>query len=206
MAKRRKVGNLLGLQVLAALLERPMHPYEMATVLRERGKEHDLRINWGSLYTVVQNLEKHEYVEAVETAREGRRPERTTYRITGAGRAEVLDWMRELVGIPEREYPRLRTALSVLGVLPPDQAIGLLRQRLGILDAENAGDEAALKRMTQEIPRLFVVEAEYYLAIRKAEADWLRGLIDELAAGSLDGIDMWRGFHASGQFDVGEEG
>jgi DNA-binding PadR family transcriptional regulator len=206
VAKRRKVGNLLGLQVLAALLERPMHPYEMATVLRERGKEHDLRINWGSLYTVVQNLEKHEYVEAVETAREGRRPERTTYRITGAGRAEVLDWMRELVGIPEREYPRLRTALSVLGVLPPDQAIGLLRQRLGILDAENAGDEAALKRMTQEIPRLFVVEAEYYLAIRKAEADWLRGLIDELAAGSLDGIDMWRGFHASGQFAVGEEG
>ncbi|HEY2060929.1 MAG TPA: PadR family transcriptional regulator, partial [Amycolatopsis sp.] len=69
MAKRRKVGNMLGLAVLSALLERPMHPYEMATVLRERGKDDDMKIKWGSLYTVVANLGKHGFVEAVESVR-----------------------------------------------------------------------------------------------------------------------------------------
>jgi DNA-binding PadR family transcriptional regulator len=202
MPKRRKVSNLLGLQLLALLLEKSMHPYEMAALLRERGKEYDLKINWGSLYTVVQNLEKHEFIEAAETAREGRRPERTVYRITEAGREELIDWLREMIGTPEQEYPRLRTALSVLGVLPPDEAIALLRQRLTILDADNAGQEAALKRIENDVLRAFLIEAEYYLAIRKAEADWLRGLIAELVAGTMPGMDLWRDLHASGRFDA----
>src|SRR5438067_2583837 len=106
--KKRKVGNLLGLAVLSVVLERPMHPYEMAAVLKERGKDADLPIKWGSLYTVVANLEKHGFVEAVETVKEGARPERTVYRITPAGREEFEDWVRELVGTVETELPRFR--------------------------------------------------------------------------------------------------
>ncbi|HZC27992.1 MAG TPA: PadR family transcriptional regulator, partial [Actinopolymorphaceae bacterium] len=75
MARRRKVGNLLALAVLSAVVERPMHPYEMASVLRERGKDNDMKIKWGSLYTVVQNLEKHGLLEATESMRQGGRPE-----------------------------------------------------------------------------------------------------------------------------------
>ena len=71
MAKRRKVSNLLALSLLTMLVERPMYPYEMATSLRHRGKDQSIKINWGSLYTVVQNLEKHGFIEAVEVAREG---------------------------------------------------------------------------------------------------------------------------------------
>src|SRR2546426_6652917 len=101
MAKRRKVSNLLALAVLGVLVQRPMHPYEMASVLRARGKDQDLPIKWGSLYTVVRNLDKHGLLEAAESARQGGRPERTIYRITEAGRAELVDWTRELVSTPE---------------------------------------------------------------------------------------------------------
>ncbi len=83
----RKVSNMLGLAVLATVVERPMHPYEMATVIRERGKDQDMTLKWGSLYTVVQNLHRHGFIEVVESARHGGRPERTVYRITDAGRA-----------------------------------------------------------------------------------------------------------------------
>ena len=58
MAKRRKVGNLLALSLLSLLAQKPMYPYEMAQTLRARGKEQNFKINWGSLYTVVANLEK----------------------------------------------------------------------------------------------------------------------------------------------------
>ena len=131
MAKRRKVSNLLALSLLTLLMERPMYPYEMAAALRERGKDQAIKINWGSLYTVVQNLEKHGFIEAVEVAREGRQPERTTYQITDAGRAELKDWLRELLSVPEREYTRFEAALGESAVLPPDELIDLLRAAAG---------------------------------------------------------------------------
>jgi DNA-binding PadR family transcriptional regulator len=202
VAKRRKVGNLLGLQLLAMLVERPMHPYEMATELRGRGKEHDLKIQWGSLYTVVQNLEKHGFIEAAETTREGRRPERTVYQLTQEGREEAADWLREIVGVPEREFPKLRTALSVIGVLPPDEVIQLIGQRITVLDRQLAEARADLVKAQDVVPRIFLVEAEYSLALEQAEAEWLRGLLAELRAGTLPGMAAWRHYHETGELDV----
>src|SRR6266568_4175220 len=131
MTRRRPVSNPLALAVLASLYEKPMHPYEMASTLRARGKEHSIKLNYGSLYTVVDNLAKHGLIEAGEAHREGRRPERTIYRITSAGRAE-------LQAEPVKEYPQFEAALSLLPVVPPDSAITLLRNRESALEKEIA--------------------------------------------------------------------
>jgi DNA-binding PadR family transcriptional regulator len=199
MPKRRKVSNLLALSLLTLLMQRPMYPYEMAATLRERGKDQSIKINWGSLYTVVQNLEKYGFIEAVEVVREGRQPERTTYQITEAGRAELQDWLRELIGEPEREYTRFEAGLGEGAVLPPDEVIGLLRNRLDALEASNAGHQAGLDALVTQIPRLFLIESEYYLALRRAEEEWVRGMLKELTDGSFPGIDAWRQFHDTGQ-------
>lgn len=199
MASRRKVGNLLGLAVLSVLAQRPMHPYEMASVLRERGKDRDMKIKWGSLYTVVGNLEKHGLIAATESVREGGRPERTVYRITPAGHQELVDWVRELLATPEPEQPRFAAALSVLAVLPPDEATALLRDRLAALRAGLAADRAALAEVGREVPRLFLLESEYDLALREAEAAWLGSVVDELAAGTFAGQDAWRRYHETGE-------
>ncbi|GAA1263145.1 PadR family transcriptional regulator [Planotetraspora silvatica] len=198
MAKRRKVGNLLALAVLSAVVERPMHPYEMATVLRERGKDRDMNIKWGSLYTVVRNMEKHGFLEATESVREGGRPERTVYGITDAGREELVDWARELISTPEREFFRFEAGLSVLAVLSPDEATSLLGRRLGLLEAEIAEEREALARYGREMSRLFLIEEEFDLAMREAEAAWVRSLLDELTSGSLPDLDLWRRFHETG--------
>src|SRR5579859_2481534 len=150
VAKRRKVGNLLALSLLSLLAQQPMYPYEMAQMLRVRGKDQNFKINWGSLYTVVQNLEKHGFIEATATEREGRQPERTTYQITEAGLAELRDWLRELLGVPEREYTRFEAALGEAGVLPPDEVASLLRQRLEALEASNADHQAELETLARQ--------------------------------------------------------
>jgi DNA-binding PadR family transcriptional regulator len=199
MAKRRKVGNLLALSLLNLLMQRPMYPYEMASELRRRGKDQAIKINWGSLYTIVQNLEKYGFIEAMEVAREGRQPERTTYRITEAGRAELLDWIRELLSIPERAYTRFEAALGEGAIMPPGDLAALLRQRLDTLDAANAEQEVELKAFQTQIPRLFLIESEYHLALRRAEADWVRGLLKELADGTFPGLRDWQRFHETGQ-------
>ncbi|MDQ2811697.1 MAG: PadR family transcriptional regulator [Actinomycetota bacterium] len=199
MAKRRKVSNLLALSLLTLLMQRPMYPYEMASALRTRGKDQAIKINWGSLYTIVQNLEKYGFIEAVEVAREGRQPERTTYQITGEGRAELQDWLRELLGIPEREYTRFEAALGESAILPPDDFAGLLRQRLDVLEAANAQQEAELKSYQTQIPRLFLIESEYHQALRQAEAQWVRELLEEFTAGTFPGLEAWRTYHETGQ-------
>ena len=198
MAKRRKVGNLLALALLALLAPgRPMHPYEMAIVLRKTGKERDMRIKWGSLYTVVANMEKHGFIEATGSDRDGRRPERTVYAITDAGRDELRDWLRELVAVPEPEVPRFEAALSVISVLGPDEAVDLLRRRLAALEESIRADREELAGYP--VPRLFLLEGEFALAMREAEAAWVRRLIEDLAEGGMPEVDQWREFHRTGR-------
>src|SRR6516225_12465778 len=200
MARRRKVSNLLALSLLTLLTERPMYPYEMATMLRLRGKDNAIKINWGSFYTVVQNLEKNGFIEAVEVVREGRQPERTTYRITDEGRAELKDWLRELLSEPEREYTRFEAALGEGSILGPDEMVSLLRQRLDALDKSNAEHQAGLAMWGAQLPRLFLIESEYQLALRRAEAEWVRGLLKELTDGTFPGQDAWRRYHETGEY------
>jgi DNA-binding PadR family transcriptional regulator len=199
MGQRRKISNLLALSLLTLLTERPMYPYEMAATLRHRGKDQSIKINWGSLYTVVQNLEKHGFIETVEVAREGRQPERTTYRITDAGRAELTDWLRELISEPEREYTRFEAALAECAVLSPRELIDLLRQRLDALEAANAEHQAGLQTWGAGLPRLFLIESEYQLTLRRAETEWVRGLLTEFTDGTFPGIGDWQKFHDTGE-------
>ncbi|TCJ89464.1 PadR family transcriptional regulator [Nocardia alba] len=196
MATKRKVNNLLALAVLSVIVQRPMHRYEIAATLRAHGKDRDMDIKWGSLYTVVQNMAKAGFLEVVGSEREGARPERVIYRITDAGRAEMADWTRELLAAPEPEHHRFTAGLSILAVLPPDEVIVLLGTRIAALERTIETTRAELGALT--LPRLFLVESEFGLAMLEAEANWARALRDELAEGTFEGLELWRQWHVDG--------
>jgi DNA-binding PadR family transcriptional regulator len=199
MAAKRKVENLMALAVLATVVQRPMHRYEIASLIRARGKDQDMDVKWGSLYTVVQNLAKHGFLEVVGTSRQGARPERTVYRITEAGRQEMLDWTRELLSTPEPEHPRFAAGLSVHMVLPPDEVIGLLRARLGALEESIAARREALAEHGADVPRLFLVEDEFMVAMLEAETAWTGAFLEELTSGTFPDLAMWNAYHATGE-------
>jgi DNA-binding PadR family transcriptional regulator len=195
MAARNR-ANPLALAVLVSLAERSMHPYEIATMLRERNKQDSVRLNYGSLYGVVESLEKRGLIEAQETRREGRLPERTVYRLTGAGAIEVHDWLTELISTPVKDYPAFQAALSFLPALPPDHVVTLLTERAAHLEWGLAR-AAAAREMAQKtgLPRLVWVEAEYEQALRESELDFVRALITDISSGALEGIEWWREIH-----------
>jgi DNA-binding PadR family transcriptional regulator len=199
VAKRRKVGNLMALAVLATVIQRPMHPYEIASIMKARGKDRDMRIKWGTLYTVVGNLEKHGFIEAAESTRSGSRPERTVYRITPAGIGELRDWTGELIGSPEPERSNFEAGLSVLAVLSPAEAINLLTVRLDLLSTSLAEQRAEYARNAAEIPRLLMAEWDYNLTLLAAEIEWVRAFLDELVNGTMPGIEQWQAWHDTGQ-------
>jgi DNA-binding PadR family transcriptional regulator len=197
MTEKRKVANLLALAVLATVVQRPMHRYEMASVMRARGKDRDMDIKWGSLYTVVANLEKNGLLQAIEVTRQGARPERTVYQITDAGRDELVAWTRRLIAEPQAEHTRYVAGLSVLAVLSPDDVVDLLRRRFERLTESVDALRAELAQAT-DVPRLFLIEDEYRIAMTQAEAKWTRSFLDELSAGTFPHLDVWQRWHESG--------
>lgn len=193
---RRKVSNPLALAVLACLYERPMHPYEIATTLRERHKDDSIKLNYGSLYSVVESLKGHDLIVEQQTARQGNRPERTVYEVTDAGRLELIDWLSELLCRPVKEFTRFEAGLSLLPVLPPKDVTALLEERCRRLQLEIEQYRSMRKLVAaREVPRLFLIESEYRMALREAELSWTRALITDIAGGTLEGMEQWSAFH-----------
>ncbi|HEY7070803.1 MAG TPA: PadR family transcriptional regulator [Acidimicrobiales bacterium] len=189
--------NPLALAVLCCLFERPMHPYEMAQTMRTRAKHESIRLNYGSLYSVVESMEKRGLVEAVATTQEGRRPQRTVYGITEAGKVEMTEWLADLVAVPTKEYLQFEAALSLIHGLPPDEAVELLRQRADTLDLRLDQLEAAAATAEKRgIPRLFMIEDEYVRALLRTELEFIRLLVSEIESGEMPGIDEWRSWYA----------
>ena len=208
MVSKRKVSNPLALVVLALLYERPMHPYEMVSTMRERGKHESVRLRYSSLYSVVEALQREALISPRETVREGRRPERTIYEITDAGREEFLSWLRELLREPVKEFTQFAAGLSFIAGLPPDEAAGLLEARVRLLEEEIGEMRSRLDDAAErfELPRLFLVEAEHELVLREAELAWVRDLVREIRDGTLEGIEGWRSFHSESETTGKEKG
>src|SRR3954453_14869513 len=171
---RRRRANPLALAVLSCLNERPMHPYEISTTLRTRGKEQSIKLNYGSLYAVVESLAKHGLVRSLETTREGRRPERTVYEITEAGAAEHDDWPAELLSTPVREFTSLEAGLSLMAGLDPDEVARLLKERVERLRMELRSIAATHAVATESgLPALFLVESVYRERLLEAELEFV---------------------------------
>ncbi|PXX69344.1 PadR family transcriptional regulator [Nocardia tenerifensis] len=195
MATRRDpLHNSLALVVLAYLIERPMHPYELGKLLESRNAERSIEYKHASLYMVVEQLTRAGYLEPLRTERAGQRPERTVYRPTESGRARLRERMRELVSVPAKEYHRFEAALSVLVVLPPTEVPGLLEQR-GQALAEQIEHQRSVVAAAPDVDPVFLIEYHYRLELLEAErrfVDRFRALIqhDPAALG-----EFWQRLH-----------
>jgi DNA-binding PadR family transcriptional regulator len=197
MAQNR--SNPLALAVLVCLSERPMHPYEVATTLRQRLKHRSVRLNYGALYRVVESLSKRRLIEPTETERAGRLPERTIYKLTDAGRVEMNDWLADLISTPATEYPQFVAGLSFLASLSPEQAVTLLKQRITQLILEEARAGATREILQKHgLPRLLWLEEEYRDRVRTAELDFVRSLVRDIESGDLDGAEWWQAVQERG--------
>src|SRR5207245_5641050 len=114
--------STLALSVLELLDERPMHPYELASTMRLRHHDEFIRLNFGSLYHTVEVLERNGWIVPTEREKEGRRPERTIYKLTESGREVLVRIVNDILSQARREYPHFAAGLMFiqhLGAPPP---------------------------------------------------------------------------------------
>lgn len=171
----------MGIAILELLHERPMHPYEMRRLLRERGASLRLKISAGALYRTVERLTEQGVLEVVDTNREGNRPERTVYAVTGKGRDLFATSTLDMIANPAEEYPRFPQAVDVLADLNPEDAISALKTRLLHLDNKLASVEITDKHLAEkQTHRMHVLAHEYYAHMWRAEREWVENLINDI--------------------------
>jgi DNA-binding PadR family transcriptional regulator len=180
---RDALANPVALPALGALLERPMHPYQLATTLAERG----VPVNRGTVYDTVEALARAGWIEARPAEQAGTRPQRTPYALTEDGRDELVRRLDAQIRTPRREFPEFLGAVSHIGVLGPVRAAEALAERAGRLAVLADEDRRRLDEALAggSVPRLFVIEAEYALVLMQAERDWVLALADEIRNGEL---------------------
>jgi DNA-binding PadR family transcriptional regulator len=184
MPSRSLQSDLTAITTLGLVTERPRHPYEMQRLIRSRGKAFVKGLP-RSLYHAIDRLSNEGLVEAVETSRDGRRPERTLYAATAAGRDALQEWLTTLLVTPEDDPATYHASLSLIAYLDPKDALAALRERLTQLDLKLSGETAHMRALVPMLPRLFMLEEEYRLASLAAEREFTAGLIDDLSAGRL---------------------
>lgn len=177
--------NVVALTVLALLSEYPKHPYEIQRTIRTRHQVH-AEGKTRALYHAVDRLTRDGLIEPLETSREGRRPERTVYQITPAGRDELQSWVIDLLLAPVERPDLFAVATGFVAYLEPQMAQRTLEERARDLDVTAAAVEGVRKALLgMGLPRSVLLGSEHQLVVLKAEADWLRSLVRDLGEGAL---------------------
>lgn len=176
----------LAVACLAVLAEKPMHPYQVFSLLKERREDQLVKLRPGSLYHTVERLARDGLARPCGTEREGNRPERTTYAITPAGRSALADRISTMLDAPVNEYPQFPLALSESHNLPRAQVVEQLTNRVERLE-ESLGETAfALDTVRErQVPEAYWFVVDYLRTLQIAERDWIRKLINRLESGDV---------------------
>jgi DNA-binding PadR family transcriptional regulator len=193
MSHDRELGQgLWDLAVLCLLYERPMHPYEVQKVLRERHKDQILGLKRGSLYHAIGRLERAGLIREAEKERLGKRPERTTYEITAKGPTELFARLKSFIADASWKPAEFMAAVSFLVYFHPGEAAIELEKRVERLQAEIDRSAAVLEEALPRAGRINLLETEYIRAMQIAELTWITGILDEMRSGSftwdIDGL------------------
>ncbi|MEU5848755.1 PadR family transcriptional regulator [Saccharopolyspora shandongensis] len=191
MARSIHRRSVLALVLLSLLAEEPMHPYRMREMIKERGKDRIANVaQRNSVYQTIDRLLRAELIAVRETARDERRPERTVYEITDAGQEALRTWTAEMLESPAREFPEFPAALASAMVLTPEDVTARLEKRAADLTTSLAADRETLQAVP-ELPRLFLLDEEYSIAVREAELKWIEGVLAALRSGELTWSEEW---------------
>ncbi|MDQ3788588.1 MAG: PadR family transcriptional regulator, partial [Actinomycetota bacterium] len=112
------------------------------------------------------------------------------YAITPDGWFALRQWTGEMIASPARDYPEFPAALASLMVLTPEDAMARLEQRSAHLRTSLEEDRKEMAAVP-DLPRLFLLDEEYSIAVREAELRWVDGVLDALRSGELTWSEDW---------------
>lgn len=172
--------------MLGILVEGPTHPYHLHLQLKKRTMSFPHPVSRATLYNLIRFLKENDWVAAATPTRSGNRPEKTVYSLTAAGFKELVRRLYQEITTPGAGDARFIEAVSHVGALGPRRAASALKRRVLRLAVQIEEGEAMLASAHRAgTPRLFVIEAEYVLQMKRSERDWVRSIILQIESGAL---------------------
>lgn len=176
----------LALATLELLHEGPKHPYDIHQTMRDRHVDRLVKLTAGTLYHTIDRLARDGLVEMVETSREGRRPERTTYRLTEPGRDAFAEQLRAVIAVPAETFPEFALAVGLLHALGGEDGMKSLRHRSTELRSRIASRRVWVDQLTGSgTPEMYWIDLKYRLAMEEAELAWVDEQLNRLDSGEL---------------------
>ena len=169
---KRGTGLLTRLLALWLLSEQPQHGYSIRQGLS--GLEMWFPIEDASIYSMLRSLQSNGLIKKLGTEKEGKRPNRTRYAITAAGRKEYQQQLRQALETLEPPDGLISLALAANTDLPETSFKEGLKARALVLEVKLI----VIAQQARASPSRWMVERE--LVMTRAELDWCNNLIAEI--------------------------
>jgi DNA-binding PadR family transcriptional regulator len=167
--------------ILGLLRERPLYGYEIKQII-EKYMSDWTSIAFGSIYFALDKLAEERFVEKTGVEQPGKRPSRSVYEITPAGREEFLRLLRQGWQAIERQYFDTDICLFFLEELPREEVIGYLKRRRAAWEGALAYIQShrAEQLSAPDVPPLAAAIFDHGLVHVQAELNWTVDLIQKL--------------------------
>jgi DNA-binding PadR family transcriptional regulator len=172
----------------AVRIFQPVHGYFVRRELMTWHADEWAHLNPGSVYNALRTLTRDGFLEEVGTEANGRRPARTSYRLTADGETEFLTLLRgALWNVSPYESSNLMAAWSFAWALRRQEVIAAFEHRLEQIDGLAKHAEFAIEDLARDPAKPPHVSEHVRLttARLRGEAEWTRALLDRIRGGGL---------------------
>lgn len=170
----------------AVRIFQPVHGYFVRRELLSWRADKWAHLNPGSVYNALRTLTRDGFLEEVRTETQGRRPERTTYRLTPDGETEFMALLRGALWTVDPYAPdELLAAWSFAWTLSREEVIAAFEHRLAQIEAGRQATEFAAADVARDPDKPAHVAEHMRLVQARldGEAAWTERLLAELRAG-----------------------
>lgn len=173
------------LAILGLLMEADSHPYELRQKMKEREMHHYMKLQEGSLYYAIEQLNKDGFVDVVDVVRDGNRPDRTIYKITVQGKREFEKLLLERFEEPMQLNRPLYAAVKFSNKIDPETLTLKLDERIKEIQAFAVRMKRVYEEHVGHVPRssLHLMWGMYEQSM--TELRLLQRLRDDAIAGRL---------------------
>ncbi len=174
------------LVLLGLLMEADSHPYEMRQKMKDRSMLHYIKMQEGSLYYAIDQLRKQGCVEAMQTVKEGKRPDRTVYRITDEGKSLFQDMLLEQLAGNTSVFHPMYAALPFAWSGDQQRIHAVLVEKLKQQQDKVLKMEQVYLEHVPIVPRsvLHMMKGQWEHAV--VELRWLERLTEDASCGALN--------------------
>jgi len=171
--------------VLGILMEGEKHPYEIGQIVKERDMDRYIKFQKGSLYYAVEQLEKQGLIEVADTVREGKRPDRTVYRITDLGKDEFHNLLLKQYGNMNYFYDPIFAALAFTCHGDPAEVLTALQKRVRDQEMRVSILQRVYENHIPEVRRVNLYILAAALEQARTQLKWMQRLYQDALDGRL---------------------